>query len=601
MQLDTKRRPDWERDAYLTHEVHDDGNGRDIEFVGPEALRLRAARTRITAVRVYRLFTMLFEGRYDELSAFELALVAEIHGRDPSAYGKVRRLWIEEDDDGPTMEDYAVAVTTATTGTILMGEAARSVASHVALERRKDCWAALARSARGTSSRLASSRSCASPRRSATRSRPRGRRRRSSRAASSSSDPDPGEGEPPGALRGAPGGRAATHPRGFSGRRADGGVVTAILEAALSYAERGWRVLPVRPLGDGSGATSKRPSLTAWQKLAATDSATIRRWWAEMPDSGVGIATGGKSRLLVVDVDPRAGGDDALADLQAAEGPLPATVECVSGGNGRHLYFTSPTLLGNGTGTLPKGIDIRGDGGFVVAAPTLHESGETYRWAAGLGPDDLSVAPVPGWLIERIESKPVARTPRRRKRAAAESGVPVPAGRRNATLTRRAGAMRRAGWSAAAIRAALEAENVAVCRPTLPIAEVAHISDSAAKWLPPWISDPVAFIDDPRLDSAARFVLWGLVQYSNHAGETFVGCRGLGDALHLDKKTVARRLALLAKIGRIEVVSSARNKTVRRIKPFSPRSLSAFPEGEEAPKGSYVPPEGTQRGEEAAA
>ncbi len=370
--------------------------------------------------------------------------------------------------------------------------------------------------------------------------------------------------------------------------------------------------MPLHPVGaDGCPCTrsdctsnGKHPRLYNWPRQASAASALVEAWWSRYPSGGVGIVTGGVSRLLVIDVDPRSGGDDPLAPLEAAHGPLPLTVESSTGGGGRHLFLGTPDdrrLIRNSAGALGAGIDIRGDGGFVVAPPSPHASGTAYTWTAGRSPDEVAVAPAPDWLLDLLQpSRTAAGTPRTRKRAAAESGIAIPTGKRNVTLVKKAGAMRRAGWSGQAIHAALEAENRAVCHPPLPSAEIAQVAKSAAQWLPPWISDPIAFLDDPRLDSLARFVLWGLVQHANHKGETFVGCRGLGAELGLDKDTVARRLKLLIVTGRVEIVSSNRSKTVRRVKPFAPVATVASPRGGEAQKGSYVPPDQTRASSEAA-
>ncbi len=149
-----------------------------------------------------------------------------------------------------------------------------------------------------------------------------------------------------------------------------------VLACALWYASLGWPVFPCRP-----GA--KEP-LTAHGVLDATiDEQTIRSWWAKWPAANVAIATGAKAGLVVLDVDPRHGGDESLAALEAKYGKLPSTVECLTGGGGRHLYFKYPGgTIKNATalGGWP-GLDVKGDGGYVIAPPSIHPSGERYRWA----------------------------------------------------------------------------------------------------------------------------------------------------------------------------------------------------------------------------
>ena len=92
-------------------------------------------------------------------------------------------------------------------------------------------------------------------------------------------------------------------------------------------------------------------------------------WFSEWSEAGIGIVTGAVSGLVVLDIDPRHGGDGSLGRLEQHYERLPATVECRSGGGGRHLYFAHPGgLVRNKVGLAP-GVDLRGDGGYVVAPP----------------------------------------------------------------------------------------------------------------------------------------------------------------------------------------------------------------------------------------
>jgi phage/plasmid primase, P4 family, C-terminal domain len=158
------------------------------------------------------------------------------------------------------------------------------------------------------------------------------------------------------------------------------------LAQALEYArDRRWSVFPV-------DSAEKRPLILKWTSRASTEEDTIDRWWRKWPDAGIGIVTGQVSQLCVVDIDS----DAALTRLQA-EGPIPDTLT-VETGRGIHLYFQTVTDVPNRTGLLCPGIDIRGNGGFVIAPPSLHHSGKRYTWR------DLAVplTPLPGWLEERI-------------------------------------------------------------------------------------------------------------------------------------------------------------------------------------------------------
>ena len=166
--------------------------------------------------------------------------------------------------------------------------------------------------------------------------------------------------------------------------------------AARSYLSRGWSVVPV-------GARSKRP-IIAWQSYQHTraDASDITHWFSRWPDANVGIVTGKISGLVVVDVDLANGGVESLQQLESEHGPLPQTLEAQSGGGGRHLYFSHPGGLVPNRVELFRGIDLRGDGGVIVAPPSVHPSGDRYRWVPGHSPDVLAPAPMPLWLRHMI-------------------------------------------------------------------------------------------------------------------------------------------------------------------------------------------------------
>jgi len=163
----------------------------------------------------------------------------------------------------------------------------------------------------------------------------------------------------------------------------------ALLEAALRYASAGHVVFPGHSVnGDGHcscgrskcGSPAKHPRIREWQKHATTDDTAIRRWWSRWPSANVCLATGRKSGLIVVDVDPRHDGEASLAALSETHCEFSETPTVRTGGGGLHFFFQCPDQgIPNRVGILP-GIDIRGDGGFVVAPPSLHISRQVYQW-----------------------------------------------------------------------------------------------------------------------------------------------------------------------------------------------------------------------------
>ncbi|GAF94460.1 unnamed protein product, partial [marine sediment metagenome] len=181
------------------------------------------------------------------------------------------------------------------------------------------------------------------------------------------------------------------------------------MDAALRYAARGWPVLPLHGIRD-RGCTCGRPDCSSpgkhprtarGLKDATTDNQRIKAWWQQWPDANVGVATGNTSGLVVLDVDPRNGGDDILDDLLAAHGPLPETIESVTGGGGRHLFFKHPGgLIRTRPNALGRGLDLKADGGYIVAPPSLHANGRRYEWELSSDPKDVAVADCPGWLLD---------------------------------------------------------------------------------------------------------------------------------------------------------------------------------------------------------
>ena len=99
-----------------------------------------------------------------------------------------------------------------------------------------------------------------------------------------------------------------------------------------------------------------------------------------------------------MDVDPRHGGKESLRKLEREHYQLPQSMESVTGGGGRHVYFRHPGGTVNNRTNIEPGIDLRGDGGCIVAPPSLHPSGKRYRWKKGHAPGEIEIALLPDWL-----------------------------------------------------------------------------------------------------------------------------------------------------------------------------------------------------------
>jgi len=191
-----------------------------------------------------------------------------------------------------------------------------------------------------------------------------------------------------------------------------------ILQAALDYAGRGWKVFPIHnPLKEGGcscgnpdcESPAKHPRTPHGLKDATTNKAVISEWWKKWPEANVGVVTGKDSGLLVLDIDLQKEGVQESKKKLEQKGNLPYTPQVRTGGGGEHIFMTYPdngTIYGNkaNLGGL-IGIDVRGEGGYVVAHPSKHISGKKYVWAINhLG---TKISAVPPWLLSMLQEKPV--------------------------------------------------------------------------------------------------------------------------------------------------------------------------------------------------
>ena len=258
--------------------------------------------------------------------------------------------------------------------------------------------------------------------------------------------------------------------------------VPSLLDMALHYAARGWHVFPCHtPTRDGCscrrdcGRIGKHPRTKNGLKDATTVEATIRRWWKIWPQANIGLATGAVSGLVVLDEDSYKGGDTSREELEHTYQPLPETVQQLTGGGGVQFFFMHPgTHVKNGVETLGAGLDIRGDGGYVIVPPSLHASGKHYAWELSHHPDEMVLTPMPAWLLALCQDTT--------RREAVSAGEPIPEHHRNDTLFRLGCAMRARGFSAAVILAALRTMNTTQCQPPLGDDEVTTVAASCAKY-----------------------------------------------------------------------------------------------------------------------
>jgi len=176
-----------------------------------------------------------------------------------------------------------------------------------------------------------------------------------------------------------------------------------IVEHAVYYATcNGWSVFPAPPGTKKSHKSAEHSGGRPWG--ATTDVDELRRDFKKWPDANVGVVTGAVSGIFVVETDTKEGhdvdGTASLAALEAANGTLPATLQAISPSGSVHYYFKHPGFkIKNSASEVAPGVDVRGDGGMVIATPSVRPGKGVYSWR-----NNLPIADAPKWLLDRIEA-----------------------------------------------------------------------------------------------------------------------------------------------------------------------------------------------------
>jgi KaiC/GvpD/RAD55 family RecA-like ATPase len=241
--------------------------------------------------------------------------------------------------------------------------------------------------------------------------------------------------------------------------------------AAVYYAGLGWPVFPLVP-GEKLPLLSKKRGGNGVLD-ATTDTETVTAWWTKYPDANIGLATGRDADLYVVDIDD-ALGEDALLRY----GALPPTPESHTG-KGRHLLFSYKGGR-NTAGRLGPKIDTRGEGGYIVAPPSLHPNGGRYRWVTP--PHKAPVAPLPQSIVDQLESVAGSIAPAEGARSSALEVVlnGVAEGGRNQALTEYVGRLFAMGHRELEVLKIARSVNATEFRPPLGNAEVEAVVNSVA-------------------------------------------------------------------------------------------------------------------------
>jgi hypothetical protein len=244
-----------------------------------------------------------------------------------------------------------------------------------------------------------------------------------------------------------------------------------VLTTALTLASQGVPVFPCI-------VRDKKPACERGCLAATTDKSVINQWWQSEPLYNIGIACGAVSGFFVVDIDGHEA-ENRLAKLESEHGKLPASVEVITG-KGRHIYFRYQPEhpVRNTASKIAPGIDTRGDGGYVLAPPSVHPSGREYCWSVDTAG---KLADAPRWLLNLANGRAngkIEATPATAWAALVNDGVDE--GQRNDACTRLCGYLLRRNVNARVTLGLLQIWNIEKCRPPLDEAEVEQIVSSVA-------------------------------------------------------------------------------------------------------------------------
>jgi putative DNA primase/helicase len=231
-----------------------------------------------------------------------------------------------------------------------------------------------------------------------------------------------------------------------------------LVEHANAFINAGFAVLPLhRPVDSKSGLicscgkSNCNPAKHPVGRLApnglkdaSKDKAVISDWFKT--PWNIGIVTGKISGIIALDIDPRHNGDESLARLEAEHGALLPTWRFRTGGGGEHILFRHPGgEVPNSAADIGVGIDVRGDGGYIVAPPSMHISGSFYSFSDQHHPADLDLAEPPDWLLERIRNHSPIVAPSANRSPSEASPIAlkgsIPEGERNQAIARLTGCL----------------------------------------------------------------------------------------------------------------------------------------------------------------
>jgi len=255
-----------------------------------------------------------------------------------------------------------------------------------------------------------------------------------------------------------------------------------MLEHALKYQSLGWPVFPLHGIVDGQctcgnpdcgKSSGKHPRTKHGHHEATTNEQQIIDWWAEWPDSNIGVPTGAVSGIIALDVDKPELAADFLSKNKSPKTAMQRTGR--EGGQGRHVIFKYPGHHVKSISGVVPGLDSKGDGGYIVVAPSIHYSGNRYEWMQD--PDAVPLADAPKWWLDLVNGQ----QSKTRKVPVVKDGDKIQEGGRDEYLYSRANELVWANLNYAPCLAALREINATELSPPVDDSQVIQKLDSAWK------------------------------------------------------------------------------------------------------------------------
>lgn len=223
---------------------------------------------------------------------------------------------------------------------------------------------------------------------------------------------------------------------------------------------------------------SKKPITDHGFKDASKDPTVIGDWWTRYPCANIGCATGLVSNIVVLDIDPKPTSEEVLKNFVSKYNSITPTLTARSGRGGFHFYYRTKIRLPSRVGII-EGVDFRGDGGYIVLPPSIHENGNAYQWLTPSGLPVEEIAEIPQWLIDVILKGTDGNSSEKLYNDILSKSV-IKEGQRTSTMTSMIGHLLARGVLPSLVRKLVHAVNTTNFDPPLDSIDVEKILNSIA-------------------------------------------------------------------------------------------------------------------------